>query len=94
MTWTGAFVLFAVIWFVLFLVLLPRGATTQGEMGEIEPGTPASAPAEINIARRAFWTTLATLGVLGVIALNMELEIITLDDFEFLYPDSFTIEPR
>lgn len=89
MSWTGAIVLFAVIWFVLFLVILPRGATTQAEAGEIEPGTPAGAPADINIGRKALWTTFGAVAVLACIALVMEFEVLTLDDFDFLYPASF-----
>lgn len=90
MTWTGAIVLFAIIWFVLFLVILPRGVATQSEAGEIEPGTPPGAPANLNIARKSLWTTLATAGVLAVIATVMEAELLTLDDFDFLFPASFS----
>ena len=43
MTLTGAIVLFAVIWFLSLLVALPIGLNTQGDLGEVEPGTPASA---------------------------------------------------
>ena len=44
MTITGAVVLFAVIWFVSLLVALPIGIRTQGEAGNVAPGTPSSAP--------------------------------------------------
>ena len=52
MTITGAIVLFAVIWFVTLLVALPIGLRTQEEVGEVTPGTPASAPADPRIGRK------------------------------------------
>jgi predicted secreted protein len=62
-TVTGAFVLFATIWFVLLLVALPIRITTQGEAGEVVPGTPASAPVDPMVGRKMFWVTVATLAI-------------------------------
>ena len=53
MTITAAFVLFAVIWFIALLVALPIGLTTQGEAGEVVPGTPASAPVDAMLQQEA-----------------------------------------
>ncbi len=61
MTITGAFVLFATIWFVALLVALPIGLTTQGEAGDVVPGTPSSAPADPMIGRKLVWVTVVTL---------------------------------
>ena len=61
MTITAAFVLFSVIWFIALLVALPIGLTTQGEAGEVVPGTPASAPVDPMLKKKFFWVTLATL---------------------------------
>lgn len=94
MTLTGAIVLFAIIWFVLFLVILPRGVATQSEAGEVEPGTPPGAPAEINLARKALWTTLGAAAALAAVAAIMEFELLTLDDFDFLFPASFDAPMR
>jgi predicted secreted protein len=65
MTITGAIVLFTVIWFLALLVALPIGVRTQGEAGEITPGTPASAPADPMIGRKLFWVTVVTLVLWG-----------------------------
>ena len=46
---TSAIVLFAVIWFMLFLIILPLGLQTQSEAGEVVPGTHGSAPANVQI---------------------------------------------
>ena len=41
---TSALVLFAVIWAMVFLIALPIRVQTQGDLGEIVPGTHAGAP--------------------------------------------------
>jgi predicted secreted protein len=57
---TAAFVLFAVIWFMTFLIVLPLRLKTQGDVGEVVPGTHKSAPADAQIGKRARITTLIT----------------------------------
>ena len=64
---TSAIVLFAVIWFMVFLVVLPLGMQTQTEAGEVVPGTHGSAPANVNIKRKAKVTTLWAIGLWAVI---------------------------
>ena len=44
MTITAAIVLFAVIWFMVLFICLPLKVKTQGDSGNIVPGTPESAP--------------------------------------------------
>ncbi|PZX19611.1 putative secreted protein [Palleronia aestuarii] len=68
MTITSAIVLFAVIWFMVLFVLLPIGLSTQGDEGEIVPGTHAGSPARIAMKRKALWTTLITTILWLVIA--------------------------
>jgi predicted secreted protein len=63
MSITGAIVLFAVIWFVTLLVLLPVGLQTQGEAGDVAPGTPSSAPADAMIRKKLLWTTIVTVAL-------------------------------
>ncbi|MCB1351250.1 MAG: DUF1467 family protein [Rhodobacteraceae bacterium] len=58
MTITAAIVLYAVLWFLTLLVALPIRVRTQGEDGEIVPGTPASAPTDPMIGRKMFWVTI------------------------------------
>ena len=65
MTITAAIVLFAVIWFLTLFVVLPIGLRTQGEDGEVVPGTPSSAPANPRLRRKFFWVTLIAAGDLG-----------------------------
>jgi predicted secreted protein len=62
-TVTAALVLFAVIWFIALLVALPIRVTTQGEAGDIVPGTPASAPVDPMLPRKMLWVTAITFAI-------------------------------
>ena len=63
-----ALVLLAVVWSMVFFIVLPLRLETQGEAGEIVPGTHASAPADFNIKRKAKITTLWAVPLWAVIA--------------------------
>jgi predicted secreted protein len=85
MTVISALVLFVIIWFVALLVALPIGLTTQGEAGEVVPGTPASAPVDAMLKRKVLWVTVATLliwaGVCGFILWGG----LTVEDLDFFH---------
>lgn len=68
MNLTGGIVLFATLWFLTFFCVLPVRFKSQAEAGEVVPGTPASAPADAMIARKAKITTLITLVLWSIIA--------------------------
>jgi len=63
---TSAIVLYAVIWFMTFLTVLPFRIKTQGDLGQIVPGTHAGSPEVHNVKRKA-WLTTAIAFVLWVI---------------------------
>jgi len=84
MSITSALVLFAVIWFMVFFVVLPLRLTTQGEAGDVVPGTPASAPENPQIKRKAWITTLWALGIWAVIAGIIISGVITVRDFDVM----------
>jgi len=65
---TSAIVLFAVIWFMVLFIVLPLRLTTQGEAGEVVPGTHASAPSDPQIKRRAQITTVVSLVIWAILA--------------------------
>ena len=67
MSITGAIVVFAVSWFLVFLMVLPIRFRSQQEAGHVEPGTPASAPAESDLRRKAWITTAIALVISGLI---------------------------
>lgn len=51
-----------IVWWLTLFVVMPFGVRTQGEDGEVVPGTPRSAPAAIRIWRLlAINTVIATI---------------------------------
>lgn len=81
---TSGIVLFAVIWFMVFFVVLPLRLTTQGEQGEVVPGTHSSAPSDPQIGRKARLTTYWAIGLWIVIATIILTETITVRDFDVM----------
>ena len=79
----SALVLFAVIWFMVFFIVLPLRMTTQGEAGEVVPGTHTSAPADAQIGRKAKITTFWALGVWVIIAGTILSGAITVRDLDW-----------
>ena len=79
---TSAIVLFAVIWFMLFLIILPLGLQTQSEAGEVVPGTHGSAPANVQIRAKARLTTIWAIGLWIVIAGTILSGLITVRDLD------------
>lgn len=77
-------VLFAVVWFMVFFVVLPLRLKTQGEAGEVVPGTHSSAPADAQIGRKMRITTWWALGVWGVIATVILTGAITVRDIDVM----------
>lgn len=63
---TSAIVLYAVLWFVTFLTVIPFRLKTQGDVGEIVHGTQAGAPHEHGLKKKA-WITTAIAAVLWLI---------------------------
>ena len=63
MSITGAFILYAVTWFMVFFCVLPLRITSQQMTGEVVPGTPKSAPADHLVGKKAIITTFVTLGL-------------------------------
>ncbi|MCF2872437.1 DUF1467 family protein [Octadecabacter sp. G9-8] len=65
---TSAIVLFAVVWFMTFFIVLPLQLKTQGEAGEVVPGTHKSAPANADVGRKARITTYWAIPIWAVLA--------------------------
>jgi predicted secreted protein len=84
MTITAAIVMFAVCWFMTFFVVLPLRFKSQGDSGVIVPGTPASAPADFVVKRKAWITTLAATIIWAVLCSIILSGAITVRDFDFM----------
>jgi len=84
MSITSAFVLFAVIWFMVFFVVLPLRLKTQGEDGHVVPGTHSSAPADPQMGRRAKITTIWAVGLWIVIGGTIMSGLISVRDIDIM----------
>lgn len=85
MNLTGAIVLYAVIWFLTFYIVLPiKLRKTQGEAGEIVPGTPAGAPAREEVGKSALTTTLFATVIWAVLAGIILSGWISIEDIDFM----------
>ncbi len=85
MTITAAFVLFSVTWFMVFFVVLPLRFVSQGDTGEVVPGTPKSAPAGNVVARKARITTFVAIVIWGVLVAIILSGWISVRDFDLLH---------
>ncbi|MCL7464442.1 DUF1467 family protein [Phaeovulum sp. NW3] len=83
MNLTGGIVLFAVIWFMVFFIVLPIRFRSQEEAGEVVPGTPPSAPADAQIGKKARITTLIAIVLWAIIATIILSGMITLRDIDW-----------
>ena len=83
MTITSAIVLFSTIWFVALLVALPIGIRTQGEAGEVVPGTPESAPVDPMIRSKLIWVTVVTVILWAAITAVILWGGLTVRDLDF-----------
>jgi len=84
MTITAALVLFAVIWFLTLLVVLPVRIKTQGDLGDIVPGTHAGAPEVHHMNKKIWITTGISIVLWAIIAGIIVSGIISVRDFDWL----------
>tara|TARA_Y100001968_G_scaffold271763_1_gene263574 strand:- start:100 stop:369 length:270 start_codon:yes stop_codon:yes gene_type:complete len=83
MSVTSAFVLFAVIWFLTFLIVIPFRIKTQGDLGVVLKGTQAGAPEVHDLRRKAIITTGLSLILWLLITILIVFEIVTIEDIDF-----------
>ena len=86
---TSAIVMFAVIWWMVFFVVLPLRMVSQGEDGAVVPGTHKSAPANFNFGRKAKLTTIWAVGIwiiFATIILSGAITVRDLDWFDRMAP--------
>lgn len=78
-----AVAIYFVIWWIVLFAVLPLKVRTQGEAGEVVPGTPASAPAQPELLLKAGLTTVLA-GVVFALFWALMHSGIGLDDIPFL----------
>ena len=80
----SAVVLYIVIWAMVFFIVNPLWQTSQSEDGNIVPGTPASAPVDAMVLKKAIITTVVGTVLFALIYAGIELDYLTLDRFSLL----------
>ncbi len=80
---TSAMVLYCVIWAILFYMINPLWQTSQSEDGEVVPGTPASAPVDAMLRKKAIITTVIATVLFALAYSTIEFGWLTLDDINF-----------
>lgn len=83
MSITAALVLYAVTWFMTFFIVLPLRLKTQGDVGDVVPGTPKGAPHEENVGRKAKITTIFATIVWAILAGIIISGAISVRDFDW-----------
>ncbi len=81
---TSAIVLYAVIWFMVLFLVLPLRLVTQGDAGDVVPGTPAGAPHQAVMGRKLRLTTIVATVLWVVIAGIILSGVIEVRDFDWL----------
>ncbi len=79
---TSGLVLFAVIWFMTFLCVIPVRLKTQGDVGQVVEGTHAGSPEVHNLKTKALITTGISLVLWAVIAGTILSGAITVRDID------------
>ena len=64
---TFGIAIYGMIWFVTLFTVLPFGVVTQDEAGDVEPGSPGSAPANVRIGRKLLITTLVSTVLFSIV---------------------------
>jgi predicted secreted protein len=80
---TSAFVLYAVVWSMTFFVALPIRIKTQGDLGVVTPGTPASAPEHHHLKKKAIITTIVATILWGIIFTIIISGVISVSDLDW-----------
>lgn len=84
MTIGAGLVLFAVIWFMVLFVVLPLRLETQGDKGDITPGTPPGSPSGPVMWRKVRTVTVVSVVLWVVIAGVIASGLISVRDFDVM----------
>ena len=79
---TSALVLYAVCWFMTFLIIIPIRLKTQGDMGEVVPGTHSASPEVHNLREKAWITTAVAAVIWAILAYIILTGMISIDSIE------------
>ncbi|MDQ2095663.1 DUF1467 family protein [Rhodalgimonas zhirmunskyi] len=93
MSITSGIVLYVVIWFMTFLTVIPFRLKTQGDVGEIVPGTQAGAPHEHGLQKKAVITTIIAAVLWAIIAGIIISGVISVRDIDWFNRLDWNLAP-
>ncbi|MGR3484529.1 MAG: DUF1467 family protein [Paracoccaceae bacterium] len=80
---TSALVLFAVVWFMVLFIVLPLRLRTQGDEGDVVPGTHAGAPSTFDPRAKVRLTTIWAIVIWAILAAIIWSGVISVRDFDW-----------
>lgn len=83
MSIVSAFVLFAVTWFLVMFITLPIGFRSQGDEGEVVPGTHEGSPANFRLGRQVLIVTAITIVIWLILVAVILSGVISVRDFDW-----------
>lgn len=79
MNWFSGILVYAVVWWLVFFMILPIGVVTQDESGEEQvKGSVSSAPSKPRLRKKVLWAALVTAVVWVIIEIIISSGAITL----------------
>ena len=82
MSITAGAVVFVVIWFLTMFIVLPITLRTQGEAGDVVPGTHEGAPADFRLGRTMVIVTLVTLVLWAIVVSIIVSGVTSIEDLD------------
>jgi predicted secreted protein len=71
MNWFTVTVTYLTLWWIVLFCVLPFGARSQSDAGEVVEGTEPGAPVTPNIKKKLIWTSGITLIIWSILAFLM-----------------------
>jgi predicted secreted protein len=76
---TTIIAIYFLIWWVVLFAVLPWGARSQDESGEVTPGTDPGAPAVHQVWMKLLWTTVVASVVFAILVVVYKTGLIPYD---------------
>ncbi len=81
----GLIAMYPVIWFMVLFCVLPLRYRSQGDAGEIVPGTPEGAPSDLRLGAKAWLTTVIAAVLWGILFAVVASGTITVRDLDVFH---------
>lgn len=77
--------IFFLIWWITLFAVLPFGVRSQGEAGEVTPGSDPGAPAIPYLGRKLIWTTIVSAVLFAAFYVSYTRQLVSLQDMATLF---------